>query len=768
MSKENGPKKSDKTKKIEASILETKKKITKNEKVGEELAKDKEELIKVGKEMGLSEVEIEEMIKNGVTKNKEVNDIKNKNSLSIKTNVKKIEDLTKNILDTFEQEETIVEEKREELNNEPIIAEKGSRLQSLMKSFSKFVSQKEVTEPTVAEVTKPVVEVKETEPVVEVKEPVTESENAGIEDATAEVIETKVITTPEQRDENDINKSKKLLEERLGEKEKSIASIADLVLLAEDVYLNEDPELQKFALELWKSDKVIEEIGNGSKNMDEEKIKEVIDRISNICGDKNLFINEIKKLKEKSEETKKPIVGAVEDTAQNPEDGEVVIENKDTSAPAPDENKDATAAPTSTTPGLDEKAVATKEIIDSGVFVMPANRGFWEKMSEKGRSVVSALYKSINPIPGLSRLVAKMGIGYNQKWIELKEEKSAELKDKMDSLDLNIKTSNQSKVKMTEIMENLKKSGNPGYATMAIEIKKMERAEAKLGNKRNNLQSRLEKRENTTKLYTNKRDAIADKMIGKYERNLSPIEGKLDVIHNEREKMDLFILGREVEMQAEEADCKNLEDTKNSILEALMSAGKSDKKAGRDRTVKSLEKQIETRREKIAKNRAGLEKKQRESNERIAEVDAQAQPYRDRRDQFVRVKEGRPIDFNLQERSALKNNKIMEETSSHPRTTEESTVDASLPMGTIDTSGDTSSTENASSLSNRISNYNEYVKKNNLKKDLQIDIDVLRKGLGLNKETVISVEMYKKILEQHYKVKKIPENDYKKLLGNIK
>jgi hypothetical protein len=105
----------------------------------------------------------------------------------------------------------------------------------------------------------------------------------------------------ELKNENEIDKSESLLKKRLNEEEKNIVDISDLVLLAGEVYLQKDPELKKFAFQLWSSDKVIKEIGDGFKDMDDKKQKEVIDKISNICGDKNLFIEKIKKLKEESE-----------------------------------------------------------------------------------------------------------------------------------------------------------------------------------------------------------------------------------------------------------------------------------------------------------------------------------------------------------------------------------------------------------------------------------------------------------------------------------
>ena len=220
-------------------------------------------------------------------------------------------------------------------------------------------------------------------------------------------------------------------------------------------------------------------------------------------------------------------------------------------------------------------------------------------------------------------------------------------------------------------------------------------------------------------------------------------------------------------MQEEEDNCNTLERTKSEILEALLASGKSESKASRNTVIKSLEKQIENRRSKIAKNRGELEKKQREINERIAKIDAQAEPYRDRRDQLIRVKEGRPIDLDLQERTALENNKRVEETSYHVRGVSHEIDSYSPDISSVDTSSSYLEQEQKVSLSERILGYNKNIEDKKMNKNLLVDINFLSNNLGLNKGTNVSKAMYRRIIEQYYKVKKVPESEYTTLLDNI-
>ena len=446
-------------------------------------------------------------------------------------------------------------------------------------------------------------------------------------------------------------------------------------------------------------------------------------------------------------------------------DEAVEIYKPATTGPEPTPAVTPEPAPTSMSraTNIDQQA---RGINESGVFMMPENRSMFEKMSEGGRSILNKLYKGINPAPGVSRLIAKVGIGYNEFWINTKEESSSKLKDKMDGLDLEIKTFDQSKAKMQGVAETLRKNSNPGFAALEIEIKKINKQEAKIANKRDRIQSKIEKKENRARVFTNKRDAIADKMISKYEQKLSVIEGKLEVVTDERDRMELFIMGREVELDEDTKYFDDLEKSKNDIMRSLMSIGQSAEKAERNSAVKNLEKQIEIGRKKIEKTWEELQDKIIEIDEKVAKIDAEAEPYRDRRDQFVRVKDGRPIDFDLPLRNRLPNERVVEETSTHMRP--EANHPAPSPTPTVDTRSPASAINKIPSIGERVTLLNEFIKKNNLTNSLQIDQTYLLNNTRLTREKEIDLAMFKKIIAGYYKVKKIPEVNYRTLLNNLR
>ena len=122
-----------------------------------------------------------------------------------------------------------------------------------------------------------------------------------------------------------------------------------------------------------------------------------------------------------------------------------------------------------------------------------------QKIPWSAKSIMSSLYKGIDSIPVVNRLVAKTGIAYNQFFIDRKEEKSVNLKDKMDTLDLDLKNLSGAKSKIQTVIGNLKDHGEVGYNSFLLEIKRIEEQERKIANKKDTLQTRIETREKDRK-----------------------------------------------------------------------------------------------------------------------------------------------------------------------------------------------------------------------------------------------------------------------------
>jgi len=63
-------------------------------------------------------------------------------------------------------------------------------------------------------------------------------------------------------------------------------------------------------------------------------------------------------------------------------------------------------------------------------------------------------------------------------------------------------------------------------------------------------QSKFEAIDNKLKLYTNERDRVADKLIGRYEEKLKPMEAELERLQNFNNKIDLMVVAAEVKIKS--------------------------------------------------------------------------------------------------------------------------------------------------------------------------------------------------------------------------
>ena len=152
------------------------------------------------------------------------------------------------------------------------------------------------------------------------------------------------------------------------------------------------------------------------------------------------------------------------------------------------------------------------------------NRSFFRKMSEGGREIANQAYEGLYKIPGVDRVVGKMEIAYNEFWMHRHEEKAIEFKNKIDGFEVKIGSFDQSKKEIESVIENLKQQNIPGAESLQIKVRDIERQKMDLLNEEDRIHTKFEARENKMKLYASERDRVADKLIGRYNEKLEPME----------------------------------------------------------------------------------------------------------------------------------------------------------------------------------------------------------------------------------------------------
>jgi len=412
-------------------------------------------------------------------------------------------------------------------------------------------------------------------------------------------------------------------------------------------------------------------------------------------------------------------------------------------------------------------------------FIENTNRGFWSKMSGGAKEILSNAYEGIYMTPGLNKVVGKMEIAYNQFWIDKKEGKAARLKDKMDSFGSKNNTLEEVKSEVSKAATMLEEMGLPGSASNLRAEKKLETKISKNENKMDKLQGRIENRENRINIFTNKRDAIADRLITHYEKKLSPIEGKLGVLEDRKNEIELFCVSSEVKLDEQRAKVKKIEEARAKIEASYLKAGYSDRQIKKDAAIKELSDQINGIYTTIQLEQARIAERRNRINEKIAKVNKKAEPYRNRKNEFIRVKNNRPIDFGLKERKYADEWKGTEEAHGHMR--EQGSQIYERQSNYVEPENNLEnlypSMERFDSLTEKwnllVAENSEYVERDGngvMRQDSEFllirpeEIEGATRIRGYNQMTK---ENFLRIVEQFYKVKKIEKGMYQKIINKF-
>ncbi|MDZ4385290.1 MAG: hypothetical protein U0944_02610 [Candidatus Moranbacteria bacterium] len=291
-------------------------------------------------------------------------------------------------------------------------------------------------------------------------------------------------------------------------------------------------------------------------------------------------------------------------------------------------------------------------------------QNFSSGLPEK-KGIASRLYEGLYKIPGINRIVGKMEIAYNQFWADKNEKKAAQSKGEMDVDDMQIGALDKLRAQIESNIENFKQRKIPGVETFQLELKKLDQQKTDMLNKKDKKQSEFEARDNKVKSYTNKRDAIADRLIGRYDEKLHPMEKELEQLQTCKDRLDLEIAAMGADHDALLIELTETEKQKMEMEESLRVTRRSPREI--KKFVKIFEDQLTRGREKIRSEREAMARRKDEINNKIAKVDVKANPYRDKREEFARVKAGRPLKMEVKTRERGKVFAGEEAVSAHTR-----------------------------------------------------------------------------------------------------
>lgn len=408
-------------------------------------------------------------------------------------------------------------------------------------------------------------------------------------------------------------------------------------------------------------------------------------------------------------------------------------------------------------------------------FLDSGNRGFFAKMSEDGRGIMAKMYDGLYKIPGVSRIVGKLEIAYNQAWKDRHQEKAVSLLGKMDNIEIKRSVLSQAKKEIESSIEELRRLGVPRVESLQLKLGKIDLEDAELLLKKNEIQSRFEERDNKVKLYANERDEIAGKLIGRYDEKLKPMEQELENLHALRDQADFVASAMEAKHEEKTKEIAVLEEKRTKIAELLKKTGSKDGEI--KKTVEPLTSQIRAGQEKIKIEKANLARKQKEINKKIAKLDAKANPYRDKREEFVSVTKDRPLDVSVETRKRSREFTGKEKVGSHSREEAEAGLieEVEAPSSVEDSRG-AEDAESGRELDKRmtlgdyISSFNLYLEEKGspeAKKMIIDPKDLVKGAVFLSKDSKMDFGRFKDVLQKYLKFKKIPLNGFEESIKGV-
>ncbi|MDP2656526.1 MAG: hypothetical protein Q8P11_03095 [bacterium] len=409
------------------------------------------------------------------------------------------------------------------------------------------------------------------------------------------------------------------------------------------------------------------------------------------------------------------------------------------------------------------------------------NNGWWDATL----TTVGGLYKDVNEklekIPLADAVVGRLKMIYDNVWIDHHKEKSSRVKDTMDTFDLELRVMDKEKTLTESIIKKMKEKNIPGVGKLTFQLEALEKKIQKKSNAKEKTQSNIEKRSNKVEVYTKKRDTIADRFINRYDEKIRPMEDRMKGLETSRKHVDLLVSVMEArhaeKIESLESDKKEKQEYEKELYEL----GWSERKIKSNALIKNYEKTLSDAYEEMRAEREQLHKRKMDIDIRIAKIDNKANPYRDRREKFIHVKDGRPIDWNLKKRTKSENN-IGTDTI-HPRIRETAPSGQGSRSETAGVSDQNDREENdiesnpevkkkKMSVGEYIATWNKHIEnEKGAPTEAIIRPDSLYKTSGLRKDETMGTEFFGKILVNYYIFKdlQVPKfnlyfNEYKKKL----
>jgi hypothetical protein len=392
-----------------------------------------------------------------------------------------------------------------------------------------------------------------------------------------------------------------------------------------------------------------------------------------------------------------------------------------------------------------------KNVKGAESYLNPDNKGFFQKMSEKGQAMASNLYENLYKTPGINKIVGKVEIAYNNYWSDKHQEKYSATKSELNQLDNNDKQLGNRFNDLEKIIQDSKLSPLPGIdESLQFELDRLNQEKFKLSLSKEKLNQELELQGGKVNAYTEKRDQVVDKLVGYYQEKLQPMEQALNTLRDKKDSLDLLSAVAEAKHKEQLSKVNEYETRKNDIISFLEARGDSVEYINKSPLVKTLNAEIFKIKSLVQSERSSFAQGNAEINKEIEVIMKKSKPYSDKVENFQLAKNSKPL---------LSENKIINKKSDKEKPEDRPVTSKTLPSKT-ESSREKPQTTSAREL---ISAWNLYLKSNADNKTAAnaIDLDSFTKTTRLSGDSLLELSDFKNILIKYYKLRKDPIENLK-------
>lgn len=397
------------------------------------------------------------------------------------------------------------------------------------------------------------------------------------------------------------------------------------------------------------------------------------------------------------------------------------------------------------------------------------NRGLWDRMSAGGKKLAGQIYEKLYQIPGVNRIVGKLEIAYNQFGMNSSEASVAGLRNEIAGSEAKLKAFHASRQEIAAVVEDFKARNVPGVELLVTKIGEIDRQKDSILAHREQLISQADEEGKKFKSFNENRDRVADKLIGHFNEKLDVAGKEIEKLESSRDEVDLLITVAEVQHADQLAKLGDIEQKKGRVEQALRLAGMSETEIRQFEGVKVLEGFLKQGRDNIESEKKNLAMRQANIEAGIIRAKADADSYKGRRDEFARIKEGKPKPVKSEAETRKEEKGEVE-----PKPSEAKPGDSGATKGG-QTEGVPIRIEEENferqTINTYVSQWNQYLPdkygSENVPAGEMVSLSGFLRTTRLSGDFVIGFEDFKKILEKFYRYQKKPNEKLSEHLADF-